>query len=446
MMKYIKNNTNLDYIGFSATPIRCNYENQQRTQEIFGDPKNDEYNIIYEYSYYSALKNRDICPIKYCPINITLGDLIEKKIQNDDEKECRSNRVLSSKSYIKIWKQIEENIIKKNNLFFKKGIFWFRSRVEMMDFYNSMNKVITNYELIPTMSIGENDTDEIKKLIQKSKLTENDFNNGITRFLEKENNAILLSVMRATEGFDDDRLEFGIRMYHSENIDHLNESQKMGRFNRWHKNNPNGEKKNGYYGTLELIDNKDEIRKSLIKRFKSWIAFAKRYDKGTKNKTKETIKKELKELINLYVDIKTLEYYEIDVEKDIIKSYEEKEFDKYKIKRALKIENKSREKNDKIKTKSEYDKWALDNDFPICDELEEKGFDDFKWLFDMKDDDYLSWKELKRVCKEYQINNPNINQYKIYDLIIDEDKFNLPQKSMLKHVYKEYNSIKDLFM
>jgi hypothetical protein len=62
----------------------------------------------------------------------------------------------------------------------------------------------------------------------------------------------------------------------------------MGRFNRWHNNKPDGLKKIGYYGSLEISDNKEEIRNSLIQRFKSWITFARSYDKGTSGKSKET--------------------------------------------------------------------------------------------------------------------------------------------------------------
>jgi superfamily II DNA or RNA helicase len=437
VMEYIRNKTKVNYIGFSATPIRCNYNNQLNTKKIFGNNEEDSYNILYEYSYYQALTNKNICPIKYCPININLSDLEDGEIM-DDKKPCK---ILSKKAFIKVWKQIKENIINKDTSYFKKGIFWFRSRKEMLEYYNVMKDYIKKYQLIPTMSITDNEKDGISKLIQKSELTKADFNRAIKKFTELNNNAILLSVMRATEGFDDDKLEFGIRMYYSNSIDPLNESQKMGRFNRWHNNKPDGLKKIGYYGSLEISDNKEEIRNSLIQRFKSWIAFARSYDKGTSGKSKETKEKEMKEIIEKYVDIKTLEFYEIDIEKDIIKAMENKEFDKYKIKHALIQENKKRD--NKINTKSQYDEWALEMNYPICDELEEKGFSDFKWLFNMKSDDYLKWGELKKVCKEYQKNYQNKKPHELYKIMLTNEN-NVPFEP--EHFYeKQFTNLNDLF-
>ena len=78
MMTWVKANTLLNYLGFSATPIRFNRFNQTKTMEVFGD-KND-YNILSEYSYYSALTTKAICPIKYTPIEILYTDLIDGKL------------------------------------------------------------------------------------------------------------------------------------------------------------------------------------------------------------------------------------------------------------------------------------------------------------------------------------------------------------------------------
>ena len=312
-----------------------------------------------------------------------------------------------------------------------------------MEYYNEMKDYIKKYQLIPTMSITDNEKDGMNKLIEKSGLSKSDFDGGIKKFTELNNNAILLSVMRATEGFDDDKLEFGIRMYYSNSIDPLNESQKMGRFNRFHENKPDGLKKLGYYGSLEISDNKEEIRNSLIQRFKSWIAFARSYDKGSNGKSKENKEKEMKEIIEKYVDIKTLEFYEIDIEKDIIKAMENKEFDKYKIKHALIQENKKRGDKDKINVKSMYDEWALQMNYPICDELEEKGFLDFKWLFNMKSDDYLKWGELKGVCKEYQEKYQNKKPYELYQIMLNNES-NIPIEP--EHFYeKQFTNLNDLF-
>lgn len=446
MMTWIKANTTLNYLGFSATPIRFNRFNQAKTLEVFGDGA--DYNVLAEYSYYSALTDKAICPIKYTPIEISYADLIDGKVEEDEIIEVDNDKnviykVLSPDAYDKVWKQIDKNIISKCN--FKRGILWFRSRADMLNFYNGMKDKIIDYKLYPTMSIKTKENKQMKELVKESALKESDFSSGIDNFLAHDKKTILLSVMRATEGFDDDRAEFGIRMYHSNTIDPLNESQRMGRFNRWYKNDPKEVKKCGYFGSLEIADNKEELKKSLIQRFRSWITFAKTYGKYCQfglPKTKKGQDDEIKKLIELYIDKDTLAMYEIDVEKDVINAMKNMEFDKYKIKHALKLYNSKQ--TDKINTKSAYDSWALIYGYLLSDELEEKGFTDFKWLFDMKTTDYLSWRELKKMCKEYQNEYPDLMPNKIYDIMLKEKDY-LPPVSMLHQIYKEYNSMKNIF-
>lgn len=446
MMTWIKSNTKLNYLGFSATPIRFNRENQAKTLEVFG--LDNEYNILSEYSYYSALINKDICPIKYSPIEISITDLIEGKVEDDELDEDTNDKntickILSSDAYNKVWVQIEKNIISKTH--FKKGIFWFRTRTDMLNYYVKMKNKMAKYKLYPTMSIKSKENAQINKLIKDSELNISDFSSAIDNFLSHNNNCILLSIMRATEGFDDDKAEFGMRMYHSNTIDPLNESQRMGRFNRWYKNSPTEVKKSGYFGSLELADNKINIKKSLIQRFRSWITFARSY--GTdcvygKAKTEKEKKKEMKELIEMYTDAEVLSMYEIDIEKDVISMMKTMEFDKFKIKHALKLYNSKQ--SEKINTRTTYDSWALNNNYPMCDELEEKGFDDFKWLFDMNVNDYLAWKDLKIICIKYQNKYPEMLASKLYSMMANENDGICPI-SMLNQLYKDYNSMKDLF-
>jgi superfamily II DNA or RNA helicase len=448
MMTWIKANTDLNYLGFSATPIRFNQENQAKTLEVFGT--GNEYNIMAEYSYYSALINKDICPIKYIPIEISISDLIEGKIEDEGDAEdneiTNKNtpcKILSPDAYNKVWGKIKKNIISKTH--FKKGIFWFRTRSEMLTYYIKMNNKMGEFKLYSTMSIKSKEIGLMKQLIKDSGLTIGDFSLAIDNFLSENNNCILLSVMRATEGFDDDKAEFGIRMYYSNTIDPLNESQRMGRFNRWYKNSPNEVKKCGYFGSLELADNKEDIKKSLIQRFRSWFAFAKSYGSNCVYglvKSEKDKKKEMKELIEMYTDAEVLSMYEIDIEKDIISMMKTMEFDKFKIKHALKLSNSKQ--SEQINTRSAYDSWALDNNYPLCDELEEKGFNDFKWLFNMKAGDYLTWKDLKKLCIKYQNKYPEMLASKLYCKMVDENDDICPV-SMLNQMYKDYNSMKDLF-
>jgi superfamily II DNA or RNA helicase len=445
VMMHIKSIPNVNYIGFSATPIRCNPDNQDNTLQVFGF--NQDFNILYEYTYYNALINKDICPIKYCPIEISFNDLVEPEIIPDNQEEEQNlkpgQKVLSEKSFKKVWDEINTKIIQKTH--FKKGIFWFRTRIDMMKYYCLMNPIIQDFTLIPTMSCSAKESKKLNTLINDSKLNITDFNKGIDNFLDFKTNAILLAVGRATEGFDDDRLEFGIRMFYSNQVDPLNESQRMGRFNRWYQNNPNGDKKLGYYASLEVSDNTEIIRKSLIQRFKSWITFAKTYTNNFPNTdvNRQQRQKEIIELIQQYVDISTLNTYSIDIEKDIIASINNKEFDKYKIRNALRKENNKREEKDKIKTKSNYDIWAIENDFPICDELEEAGFNDFKFLFDLDEKEFLSWNELKKLCKVYQNKYPELKTDEIYDKMAKKNK-NVPIEP--EEIYKKkFTNLNDLF-
>ncbi len=77
--------------------------------------------------------------------------------------------------------------------------------------------------------------------------------------------------------------------------------------------------------------------------------------------------------------------------------------------------------------------------------MEEYGFTDFKFLFDLAESDYLSWNELKKLCKEYQNKHSDIiSPAKIYKKMI-EDKYDIPPIEMLGQLYDEYNSLKNLF-
>ena len=119
-------------------------------------------------------------------------------------------------------------------------------------------------------------------------------------------------------------------------------------------------------------------------------------------------------------------------------------FDKYQIRNALIAANKKLDDSNKINTKSKYDVWASHMDFMICDELEENGFCDWKFLFNMKDADFLSWIELKKLCKQYQNDNAGMKLSLLYSKMIKENEI-VPPITMLNSMYKEYNSMRDIF-
>lgn len=454
VMSHIKEKTKVNYLGFSATPIRCSQSNQTRILDIFGNKQ--DYSILYEYSYYQALTNKDICPIKYQVIQIETSDLEDDLDDNefdDDLDETiiddkAKTKILSEKAFLKVWNQINSNIVNKTN--FKKGIFWFKSRKDLLKFYIWACKNIKDFKLIPTLSVSKTDKQTIKELINKANLSDYDFDNAISNFIDLKSNAILLSVFRFTEGADDDYLEFGVKMFYSSSLsDPLNESQKMGRFSRWLQGNPNGVKKCGYYASLEISDNLEEIKKSLINRFKSWIGFVRTHGTNFTNhnqiKTKEQIQKEIREIIDMYVDIDTIKLFQIDIDKEIIQAYSNRTSDIVKITNALKIENSNRIKNnlDKIDTKSKYDVWALTHDFPSSDDLIESGFNDFTKLFNLDVGKYLSWAELKKISKEYQLKYPDLKPSEIYKIMLGDK--NIPDEP--EEFYKnKFTCFNDLFL
>jgi hypothetical protein len=463
VMSYIKEKTSVNYIGFSATPIRCSQTNQTRILDIFGNKK--DYSIFYEYSYYQALINKDICPIKYQVVEIETSDLVDDTDDNDDDIENNFNnkdnnlqsntnnnvsqsKILSQQAYLKVWNKLNTQIISKTN--FKKGIFWFRSRSDLLKYYIWANANIKDIKFIPTISVSKADNQNILNLVKKADLTDYNFDNAISQFIDIKSNCVLLSVFRFVEGSDDDRLEFGVKMFYSTCLsDPLNESQKMGRFSRWFGNDPNGVKKCGYYASLEISGDLEQIKKSLINRFKSWISFVRSFSSNSNNltdnkiKTKDEIQKEIKLILDLYVDIDTINTFQIDIQSDIINSYTNSNSDITKISNALKIENSKRNYDNKIDTKSKYDVWAIQYGYPSCDELIESGFNDFTKLFNLDSQKYLSWSELKKLCKEYQNKYSDLRPIEIYN-IMKKDNKNLIDEP--EEIYKnKFTCFNDLF-
>ena len=296
------------------------------------------------------------------------------------------------------------------------------------------------------MSYSNKDDEEIIKMINKCKLSKKDFDEGISNFLKCKESAIMMTVFRCCEGFDDDRIDFSVRMYSSNQNDPVLETQRIGRLNRY-PNNDSTINKIGYFCTLELNNNIDDIRKSLIKRFKSWILFAKSYGNATEKKiTKDERQYELKKILEDYIDIDTLKMYSIDIDKDINISFNTDEFNKIKIKNEIKCENNQRLKKGIkiINTKSKYDEWAILKDYPLSDILEENGFNNFKWLFSMDDTYYFNYSELVQICKKYKekYETEHLSPVKLYSILQKEnDKIPEDPEIYYNIHFKSYNDL-----
>ena len=85
-------------------------------------------------------------------------------------------------------------------------------------------------------------------------------------FKKEQSNAILLAIMRGTEGFDDKLVDFGFNFYLCESSNPLLDQQKEGRTTRTYN-----DKKVGYYGFLVSIDM--DYKTILAKRLGNWLSY-----------------------------------------------------------------------------------------------------------------------------------------------------------------------------
>lgn len=445
-MTKIKNDTKVNVIGFSATPLRCQKFHRERTEKLFSD-EDCHLNILYEYSYYDALINLDICPIEWIPVSMQQNDFVDvEDIENEenDENCCdivgKKYKVLSNKSYSKVWKNITDNIIQKS--FRKKGVLCFRQRRDLLLFYKYMYDELNDFSIY--ISISYEKGDNVCDLVSECGLTKEHFDTAIREFIEEERNALLFVVNRATEGFNDDIIDFFVRMYYSTSNDPVTETQRMGRLNRWFNNDPS-KKKKGYFVTLEISDIED-IRKSIISRLKSWITFARSYGNNSGGVSGNKIE-QMEKIINKYVSADILKTHNIDLKQDIISAVLNKRKNSLtEVKGELAHENNKRKiKGEEIiNTTWLYDEWALDNNYPICDELEEENKKiDWKWFFGTKNNEYVTFAELKKICKENRSNNIKPDELpELYKAI--QQKYNgIPPEP--DKIYKNFDTYINLF-
>lgn len=347
-MMHIRKNSNTEVLGFSATPLRCNKINRELTEKLFS--KNniefentsmyDDINVLHEYSYYDALKDKIICPIKWIPLIVQEKDFIEDEVMDDIDTDedivastTKKYKSLHISAFEKMWEQLKINIISKS--FKKKGILWFRQRKDLLTFYKYMSfelKQEFGTNIFCTMSYTKGE-ENISKLVDECKLNDEHFDEAIKNFEKCEQNGILLSVFRAIEGFDENKIDFGVRMYYSNAVDAVTETQRMGRMNRTCK-----EKMIGYFATLELETDLETMKKNIILRLKNWITFARSYMNKGKLIEKGQMEQQLKEIISMYIDADIIKVHNIDIENEIIKGYESGDM----IRDKIRTENKRR--------------------------------------------------------------------------------------------------------
>ena len=283
-------------IGFSATPVRIMESNHQHTLDIFRNELTNDFNVIYTRSYFDSINEKDRVLTKWLLIPIKINELVDDvNVDYDDTNtNIKSLNEIGIKSTLQ-W--LNKFIVKSLN---RKGILWFGSINGLTHFYDIVTKNKYNYDNLTNISFYPT----------HSKLTDN----NIPIFKSKNNNAILLSVRRATEGFDDPSIDFGFDFYIKSLPNALLDSQKEGRASRIFKG-----KEISYFGFINSVENLD-YEQNLIKRLGNWISYVDEF-KQNKNASSLTCNKntnmnmnyDIDEYINMMIDdnIKEIEYKNI---------------------------------------------------------------------------------------------------------------------------------------
>ena len=212
----------VDYgIGSSATPVRENEDNQKAIYNIFG--KNKELNILYEVSYEEAWENNIIVPVEhnYFPVN---------NFTKGKNKKCIYEFTNEGKI------EIINNIL-KFKLHYNKLIFYFQSRHSLLKWYKFINtNYFKEYKLFMSFHLDKN----IK--INYPELSDKEIENGIVNFKKEDSYSILFVVNKATEGFDDKKVELVANLDYTKSQGIVQLIQKLGRSQRILEY-----KKKGYY-------------------------------------------------------------------------------------------------------------------------------------------------------------------------------------------------------
>ena len=392
-INYMKKNIVDKVIGFSATPIRQEEENKKNSFELFKDV-NNSYNVIYIRSYLDSIDEGNRVKTNWIIIKTTT-----KNLQKEDNlDEFTISRCLNIEGFKDFTNKLN-NFLTVNQSICGKGILWFPNIKNLVDYYNFIIEkkedynMISNTEFFPTYS----KTKEYP-----------DVSSNLQNFKNKEKNAILLSVYRATEGFDDKPIDFGFNVYTVKSSNPLLDQQKEGRVSRNYSN-----KLCGYFGFLVNEDfNETEESDNIAKRLADWISYMEQFEnlKNEKDKKKEKSSKikTFQDYLNIIIDSKNFEKIEFDkIKKKIFKYVEKIEngiTSANTIKRIIQKENKKRLVNnlELIDTKEKYDIYAADWGLTLSDEI--TMVENNNWVKLMRPDfnefikEFYTWDELKYLC------------------------------------------------
>jgi superfamily II DNA or RNA helicase len=366
-------------VGFSATPTRVKEKNRNQTLKIYGDGK--EPNIIFEKDYLSAIYDNDILSVSI--------DIFSVRKDHDTSEFIHKGKtyyVLNNSGMKQLFEYLE-----KIESYKHKGVIWFKNINNAEKFYKYVKDKKSNYKFYLSCSKTKSESlDEIKIGTEE-----------IYKFKNENENAILLAVYRATEGFDDPKVDFAIRAYFGKNIDPILEIQRMGRVMRVHL-----DKKFGQYITMELNnDNEDELYDRLADITK---IFKHQRNKNIKKKKNKLSYQETIKIFHLGKSMKTTpEEFENKLIKACLKNNPTKNMREFK--RYINNLNSNTDKYictikeiEKLIEKYGYD-FKLPNNivkFSLGDDL----FDKFKLKF-------YDVETFKKICKKFK----NIKEYEKND-------------------------------
>lgn len=429
---WLKSNIVNKLIGFSATPVRINEDNQSNTKKVFSH--DEELNVIYTRSYMEAIKDGDRVQTKWLIIPTTNSDLVEV----DDipgEQLGKTDRVLNKSGFKKFAMWLNDFISQSLN---KKGIIWFANKKNLKIFNEFINDNKNSYVNLK----------QINFICSYSKSQETDIDTigNLETFKSTKTNSILLAVFRATEGFDDPSIDFGFNLYTTESSNPLLDQQKEGRVSR---NFPN--KIFGYFGFL-YNQSVETYETTLVKRLGDWINYIKEYESEyTKiSKKKKPLIKEhsTEEYVELLLDSANIKTIEISSIKNKIFNYCEsftgsvsdikkilQKANKKSLEAGTELVDTEEKYNEYAKTKTN---WVQSNAIKLESqnwvELLRPDFSQWKTQF-------YTWSELCDFCHENKITNIQTfkefagkNKVPDYNYILS-GMYNLPK------FYKDINTI-----
>ena len=393
---WIKNNVVNKLIGFSATPIRTNNNNQMNSLKVFSN-KDTNINVIYTRGYLDSINDGDRVQTKWLIIPTTDSDLVKINDSENEDNIFKADRVLNENGFKKFSEWFNQFIEVSLN---KKGILWFGNKNNLKKFKNFIHENkskyanLTNINFISTYS--------------KSDKSDEDTSNNLELFKSYTTNSILLAIFRATEGFDDKSIDFGFNLYTTESSNPLLDQQKEGRVSRTYPN-----KTSGYFGFL-CNQSSETYESSLVKRLGDWINYIKEFETTNKIKTTNTKKQfdnfTTDQYIELLLDSTKIKTINLDSIKNKIFNYCENFTGSINdIKGVIQKENKKRLETglDLIDTKEKYDDYAkTKTGWILSDSIQLESQNWVELLrpdFDQWIQQFYTWGQLKEFCYKNKV-------------------------------------------